>query len=241
MSSMTEDPGERLERSWIANADGWTRAVREGQLESRRLVTDSAIMQALLERSPRSALDIGCGEGWLARALAERGVAVVGLDASAPLIDAARAQGGGTFHLRSYTEFASSPEAIGSCFDAAIFNFALLEEQVAPVLRAVQRILARSGRLYIQTVHPWAACGAASYRDGWRTETFAGFGAGFPEPMPWYFRTLESWVALLRQSGYWIEDLREPIHPATAQPLSLLVVARPAAEPTVAANTGPCT
>ena len=46
--------------------------------------------------------------------------------------------------------------------------------------------------------------------------------------MPWYFRTLGSWVALLRAGGYALAELREPLHPETALPLSLLLTAEPA-------------
>lgn len=56
----------RIVESWGKNAEPWTRAVREKQIDSRRQVTDQAIVEAVLSRSPKSLLDIGCGEGWLA-------------------------------------------------------------------------------------------------------------------------------------------------------------------------------
>lgn len=129
--------------------------------------------------------------------------------------------------MRSYADIAADPEWLGRGFDAVIFNFALLDEGVDSVLRAVHRILSPSGSLFIQTVHPWTASGEAPYEDAWRTETFVGFGPAFPEPMPWYFRTLNSWVSLLHQSGYRIKDLREPARPDTSEPVSLLLVCEP--------------
>jgi len=182
--------------TWVANAAAWTRAVREGRIESRRVGTDLAIVEAVRQRAPERVLDVGCGEGWLVRALAEGGVDVVGVDGSAPLIDAARSAGGGTFHVRSYAEIAADPEWLDTAFDAVIFNFALLEQDVGPLLEAVRGCLAPSGALFIQTVHPWTARGEAPYRDAWRLETFSGFDMAFPEPMPWFYRTLESWVSL---------------------------------------------
>ena len=47
--------------------------------------------------------------------------------------------------------------------------------------------------------------------------------------MPWYYRTLESWVAVVRRAGYVIDEMREPVHPETGRPLSLLLVLRVAA------------
>lgn len=216
-----------MEATWIANAAAWTRVVREDRIESRRVATGAAIVDAVRERAPARALDVGCGEGWLVRALAAEGIDAVGVDGSAPLIDAARSVGDGVFHLRPYAAIAADPEWLGTDFDAVVFNFALLEEEVGAVLRAVRRCLAPSGALLIQTVHSWAVRGEAPYRDGWRTETFSGFDVAFPRPMPWYFRTLESWVSLLRQSGYRIVDVREPRHPETGEPLSLLFICEP--------------
>lgn len=55
--------------SWRKNVESWTSAVRERRIDSRRLATDQAIIDATLSRSPHSVLDLGCGEGWLVRAL----------------------------------------------------------------------------------------------------------------------------------------------------------------------------
>ncbi|HSK40392.1 MAG TPA: hypothetical protein VK943_11555, partial [Arenibaculum sp.] len=58
-----------LADSWTANAGLWTQAVRSGAIASRRLATDDAVVRAVAARRPRRVLDLGCGEGWLARAL----------------------------------------------------------------------------------------------------------------------------------------------------------------------------
>ena len=38
--------------------------MRERRIESRRLVTDAAIVQAILALAPKRVLDMQCGEGW---------------------------------------------------------------------------------------------------------------------------------------------------------------------------------
>ena len=43
--------------------------------------------------------------------------------------------------------------------------------------------------------------------------------------MPWFYRTLGSRTAALRASGYRLREVREPAHPETREPLSLLLVA----------------
>ena len=219
-------PGDRLIRSWTGNAAAWTAAVRDGRIESRRLATDAAILDALRALRPARVLDVGCGEGWLCRALAAHDVEAVGIDVSAPLVDAARAAGGGRFAVLPYAELAGAAAHLGR-FDALACNFALLEEDIVPMLRDLRPLLAPGGRLVIQTVHPWSACGDEPYRDGWRLEDFSTFGEeAFPEPMPWYFRTLATWLANLDEAGFRVDRLREPAHPDTARPLSLLLQAR---------------
>jgi hypothetical protein len=107
----------------------------------------------------------------------------------------------------------------------AVANFSLLEEQIAPLLVALRRLIAGDGVLFIQMVHPWTC--APPYRNGWRREDFRGFGQSQWQAMPWYFRTLGSWIGVLRECRHQIIAIDEPAHPKTAQPLSLLLAAAP--------------
>jgi 2-polyprenyl-3-methyl-5-hydroxy-6-metoxy-1,4-benzoquinol methylase len=216
-------PADRLRRSWVANADAWSDAVRKDQIESRRVATDDAVLGAVLDAGPARVLDVGCGEGWLCRALAEHDVDALGVDASAPLIEAARERGGGTFYALSYAEMADDPGRLGEAYDVVVCNFALLDDDLQPLLTALHALCAPTARLVVQTVHPWAACEDQPYADGWRTEDFRGFGEAFDEPMPWYFRTLESWGTTLHEADWAIRRLAEPRHPDTEAPLSLLL------------------
>ena len=197
---------ERLRRSWVANASAWRDAVREQRIESRRLVTDAAIVEAVLDRHPRTVLDLGCGEGWLARALAAHEIEVTGVDASEPLIEAAKQLGGGRFLVAGYD--ALPPER----FDVVVANFSLLDDRPLPAINA--------DALIVQTIHPAFAGG--TYADGWRVETFDTFAGEWRESMPWYFRTIESWTRLFSDAGFAIDEIREPIHPERGTPASIL-------------------
>ena len=219
---------EAITRSWLANAEAWTQIVRNDGIESRRLGTNAAVVAAIAELNPATLLDVGCGEGWLCRTFSERGVACTGVDASPPLLAAAREAGGGNFEVIDYATLAGS-NALPGPFDVIVCNFALLGEDIVPLLAGLRRRLSPTGRLLVHTVHPWVACGDGDYADGWRRETFAAFGGGFKEAMPWFFRTLPRWVADLGEAGLVVESLREPPDPNTGRPLSLLVVAAPRA------------
>jgi 2-polyprenyl-3-methyl-5-hydroxy-6-metoxy-1,4-benzoquinol methylase len=217
---------DEIVASWVANADAWTRAVRSSLIPSRVAGTDQAILEAVRRHRPRTVLDAGCGEGWLARALAAEGYAVRGIDASAPLVDRAREQGGAEYDVVSYDAIIDRPEYAGGPYDVIALNFALFAEHVAPLLRALATRLDAGGVMIIQTLHPWAAAEEPGYVDGWRVATFAGFGGPFPEPMPWYFRTLATWSRELAAAGLGVVTIDEPRHAGTGQPLSMLVTAR---------------
>jgi 2-polyprenyl-3-methyl-5-hydroxy-6-metoxy-1,4-benzoquinol methylase len=220
----------QMAHSWNSNAQAWTRLVRNAGIESRRVATDAAIIAAVTARSPRRVLDAGCGEGWLCRALEARGIDVVGIDASASLVASARAASKSEYHQVSYEELVAQPApADVEHYDAIVCNFSLLHEDLEPLLRRFGSMLGSNGALLIQTVHPWSARGDDAYADAWRTESFASFEEEFPEPMPWYYRTVGSWTQLLGRAGFALEQLIEPTHPQTGTPLSLLLVATPRA------------
>ena len=212
-----------LLQSWHHNARSWIEAIRTGTLESRLKVTNQAIILAVLGRQPERVLDLGCGEGWLLRALTERGIEAVGVDGDATLVEAARAAGSSRVYLASYEELAQAKVDIGSDYNVICANFALLHQDIVPLLAAMNALLAPGGTLVIQTLHPWVMA-ADDYQDGWREETFTGF-KGQWQPMPWYLRTLSSWLNALDMAGFRLAGLQEPQHPQSAMPQSLLLVA----------------
>jgi 2-polyprenyl-3-methyl-5-hydroxy-6-metoxy-1,4-benzoquinol methylase len=217
---------QQIIASWHTNATPWTSAVRERQIESRRLVTDQAIVDAVVRRAPSTVIDIGCGEGWLARTLSQSGIRVLGLDAVPALIEQAQAAGGGEFRVASYEEIAAG--AIPVRADLLVCNFSLIgKESVDGLLRAVPGLLTPRGAFVIQTLHPLIACGDQPYRDGWRAGSWQGFDAAFTDPAPWYFRTLGSWIALLARHRLRLIEMLEPLHPSTMQPASVVFVTAP--------------
>ena len=226
---MTSDPlsDARIVDSWRKNASPWTAAVRENQIASRLLVTNGAILDAVLSRSPRTVLDIGCGEGWLARSLSKQGVRVIGVDVIPALIEQAQKAGGGEFSVSSYEDIAGGK--LDVTVDVVVANFSLIgKESVEGLIRRAPSLLAAGGSLVIQTLHPVASCGDESYADGWRKGSWAGFSEEFSDPAPWYFRTMQTWENLLTDSGFRIVDTREPLHPETGKPASVIFIAESA-------------
>jgi 2-polyprenyl-3-methyl-5-hydroxy-6-metoxy-1,4-benzoquinol methylase len=225
-------PDTSIIDSWHKNALPWTQAVRARAIESRRLVTDAAIIATLHDHlsatgSP-SVVDVGCGEGWLLRALAQQSggarLTLTGFDAIPALIEQACAAGGATYQVSSYDDLAAGRVAIVA--DALVCNFSLLgRDPVDALIRSMPSLLSARGVFIVQTLHPLVACGTSTYEDGWRQSTWDGFGEQFTDPAPWYFRTLGSWLQLLRSAGLRLLEMREPLHPHTGKPASVIWVA----------------
>ena len=220
---------DRIIASWTANAKSWTNAVRMKAIPTRRLITDQAVTEAVLEYHGSHILDVGCGEGWLSKKLVMEGREVTGFDVSADLIAEARRNCNANFLELSYEAFATEPSRAGIGFDVVVCNFSLFGEDVSTLLKAIKKVITPSGHVIIQTVHPYSI-GAGGYESGWREETFANLPGPWA-PMPWYFRTIGSWVDVLTSSGWYLSRLIEPLHPETKMPASLILDAVPSHDP----------
>jgi 2-polyprenyl-3-methyl-5-hydroxy-6-metoxy-1,4-benzoquinol methylase len=238
-SPQDEMKSESLEtqilRSWHINASPWSRAIRSASIVSRELVTNGAILEAVTSvslsasarRGPWRVLDVGCGEGWLTRALASLGMRVLGIDAVPALVEDAQKSGGGDFQVLDYAAIARREWRAGP-FDAAVCNFSLLgAESVESLVAGLAGYLANPGHLIIQTLHPVAACGDAPYQDGWRAGTWRGFSSDFVDPAPWYFRTVETWQSLLERCGFDLVETREPKAAQATMPSSIIWICKP--------------
>lgn len=223
---------KRIVECWHKNVSPWTRAVRDGEIASRELLTNQAIIDAVLASKPTTVLDLGCGEGWLTRALAQRGILAVGVDAVAELIHAARLykqpndnsiDPPPTYQHLSYEQIIAG--ALSDKFDTVTCNFSLLgKESVEGLFVTFRRLLSRKGQIVIQTPHPLSNA-QLPYQSGWRSGSWAGFSDAFTDPAPWYFRTLEDWRALFDQNQLTITQEISPTLEGE-KPSSIIFIAR---------------
>jgi len=209
--------------SWQKNVTPWVKAIQSKQIESRKLVTDHAIIETVLSMKAKKVLDIGCGEGWLVRELSSCGITVTGIDAIDALVKKAKELGGGTYKTLEYENV--STQTLNEKFDIAVCNFSLLgKESVEHIFNIIPSILNESGHFIVQTLHPKISCGEQSYADSWRTGSWQGFSDEFSDPPPWYFRTIESWFDLFEKNGLVLKEIKEPINQTTGKEVSLIMV-----------------
>jgi len=213
--------------SWNANAPQWIAALEGEELESRKLITNHAIIDTITAHHPTHVLDVGCGEGWLCRALQQRNIVTVGVDGVAELIHHARMKGPGHFEVASFEELITSRQWTADLFDGVVFNFCLYEKEItAHLLQAATAWVHAGGKLFIQTLHPFAILHADEpYTDGWKTESWAGLKRSFSHPYKWYYRTMASWLSVVKNAGWKNLQFNEPVHPIKKRPVSLIITA----------------
>ncbi|MEO5685153.1 MAG: class I SAM-dependent methyltransferase [Chitinophagaceae bacterium] len=215
---------QQILQSWTANASTWIETIDHADLESRTLVTNDAIINTVCGYDVETVLDIGCGEGWLTRALRAKGRKAFGVDAIAALIENAIVKGGDFYETASYQEMASGRKFAQQPFDAAVINFALIDkEDTDALINAVPNFLKKNGLLFIQTLHPLPIAAAGEYSSGWKEGSWNGMKRNFEQPYQWWFRTLEDWLALFA-AKYYLMAVREPVHPQTKKPMSLIFI-----------------
>ena len=205
-----------LGAAWEAQAEAWIRFCREDDVFAWRFN-----LPAFLEIVPppgRLTLDIGCGEGRVARELMRSGHAVKGIDASKTLVEAARA---GDPPVDAVQADAADLPLEDACADLAVAFMALQSiDNLGGAIQEAARVLQPSGHLAFAVVHPMNSVEEPPhyftehpYEDTVGNFTFHDV-----------HRPLSQYFAALRNAGLIVENVREPI------PGPELMEVRPAAE-----------
>lgn len=154
------------------------------------------LLELLAPRAGERVLDLGCGDGTLSAALAERGCEVVGIDSSPAQVAAARARG------IDAREGDAQALAFDAVFDAVFSNAALhwMPRQDL-VLAGAARALRPGGRFVGEL---GAAGNIAQIRAALHAELAAlGLDAGRFDP--WTFPAAETFRAALEGAGFGVD------------------------------------
>lgn len=203
--------------AWNAAAHDWVERIREGM--GGRVHLHDASLYELLPPPRGLTIDVGCGEGRFARELRARGYDVVGFDASAALVDEARAADpGGRYEVAPIDALPLDP---GAAALAVCVNVLPHVHDLAGAAAELVRVLGPGGTLLIGTIHPVAQAGTydenagelriRDYYDREREAVQLGEHTVHHER-----RTIEDYLRTLLGAGFALVDLREvPGHSGT--------------------------
>ena len=197
---------------------------------------DSAPYNALYERPAmlsllpdvkgKRILDAGCGSGWYAEQLLERGAHVSAIDASAAMVDFSRARlekkhaGSGRFDLQVADLANKLPFGDGT-FDGVVSPLVLhYMRDWRPALGEMRRVLVANGWLLFSTHHPAADAALFETKDYFATEHVVDHW-DWVGRVEFYRRSLTEIVSSVIESGFVIDKVVEPVPTAefkTAKP-----------------------
>ena len=140
----------------------------------------------------RSIVDVGCGTGVLAVALASRGYRVIGVDPSATMLDVARRRPGGARVEWIHGATADVPNVVADLafMTGHVAQYFIDDRDWADLLREARRILLPGGRLAFETRNP-----AVKWAQRWTPERTT---ATFPHPDGGDFT---AWVEMSEVTG----------------------------------------
>jgi SAM-dependent methyltransferase len=206
---------DTLRQAWEANAAewiAWARAPDHDHFFWR------LSMPALLDLMPAPGaltVDVGCGEGRLARELKARGHRVVGIEGS-PALAAAASEADPGFEV--HVADAAAMPLDDAVADLAVASMSLLNmDDLDGTVAEVARILRPGGRLVFSTVHPANSLkplGGFDEREGYfatyayaETRSRGGLSMTFHDT----HRPLSDYTGAVERAGLLIEAVREPV------------------------------
>ena len=155
----------------------------------------SGAMELLDFSEIRSVIDLGCGNGALTKALRDRGLSVLGIDASEELLGIAREKYPDIPFIRADAADFRAEKPVDAVFSNAVFHWIDRERQPA-MLSCVYKAMRKGGQL----VFEFGGSGNnALIHEALRSEFEK---RGYSYKMPFYFPGIGEYAPLVEQAGF---------------------------------------
>jgi SAM-dependent methyltransferase len=150
---------------WDASAQAWIDTMGVDGDWGRRYVLDLPMLERVDALAPKTALDLGCGEGRFCRMMQELGVRTMGLDPTSTLIGQARSLDPAGDYRIGMAEALDLPSA---SFDLVVSYLSLVDiDDLDGALSEVERVLRPGGHFLIANLQGF---NTAAVAQGWTRE-----------------------------------------------------------------------
>ncbi|WP_223274809.1 class I SAM-dependent methyltransferase [Tateyamaria sp. syn59] len=147
------------ENGWQSSAPAWIDRMADVGDFSRAHVLDAPMLARVAALQPKTALDVGCGEGRFCRMLGDLGIATTGVDPVEAMIDSARLRHpGGAYHIG----FAEALPFDDAAFDLVVSYLTLIDiDGLEDAAAEMARVLAPGGRVLVANLTSFSTSSAA--------------------------------------------------------------------------------
>lgn len=138
--------------SWGSEAEWYSNHLEEGDTYHAKVILPN-VERIVAPQKGQKILEIGCGEGFIARALQGAGAFITACDISPELIEIGKKKGGGIEYRVSKAEKLEwvTPQA----YDVVLAVLTLQNmEKIEPVFQGITRVLKQHGRFVFVINHP---------------------------------------------------------------------------------------
>jgi SAM-dependent methyltransferase len=218
---------KRIERDeitafWDRVASDWDIQVGDDGDQNRILNSDPVLWRFAGEVEGLDVVDAGCGTGYLARKLEQRGAKVVGVDVSPKMIEIARERGPGIdFRVDSCARLATVE---ADSVDLVVANYVLMDTpDLEGTMSAFHRVLRMGGHAVVVFSHPCFPQGAAhaapipgATRYVWDFSYFEPTKrvdppwGHFTSEFIWFHRPLSDYFNAFTAAGFEVVGFEEP-------------------------------
>lgn len=228
---------EVIKKYWNENAEAWTTLTRAGYDTYRNYFNTPAFLKILPVIEGLKGIDIGCGEGYNTRLLAQKKAMLTGIDISDKLIENAKlTEADSPLGIEYLTASATALPFESDSFDFATSFMCLMDTpNVEKAFSEAYRIVRPNGFLQFSIPHP---CFNTPHRKNLRntngktyaievgnyyynqngeidewifSDAPADLKNQFPKfKIPTFNRTLSQWFKVILDAGFIIEQVNEP-------------------------------